>query len=265
MTLRPLAFLLCTLAVAVSTYAQGNSQDPQAVILLERSLAALSKGAPVSDVTLIGTARRQAQSDDETGTAILKELVTGQARMDLSFPSGKRSETRANSPQGPVGNWIGPDGTPHPIAEHNLLADGSWFFPPLMLYRLRTSQNVVLASSGSETHNGIDVNAFTAYEQFTGSRLPAHAMELLQHASQITIYLGTSSLLPSAVSFNGHPDNNALRDLPVEIRYSDYRTVSGVQVPFHVQKYVNNGLILDLQFDTAVLNSGLAPDSFSLQ
>jgi len=262
MALKRLGVTLCLLLIPFTVHSQQS--DPHAVSLLERSLASLSKGVPVSDVTLTGTARRIAGSDDETGTATLKELVTGQARMDLGFPSGNRSETRANSPQGPVGNWIGPDGTPHPIAEHNLLADGSRFFPALMLYRLQTSQ-IVLASSDNEAHDGNVVNGFTAYQQFTGSRLPAHAVELLQHASQIKIYLDPSTLLPSAVSFNGHPDNNARRDIPVEIRYSDYRAVAGVQVPFHIQKYVNNGLILDLQFETAVLNSGLAASALSLQ
>src|ERR1039457_4636547 len=66
--------------------------DPQAVSLLQKSLAAQVGAVQVADVTLAGTARRIAGSDDETGTATLKATGVGDSRMDLSFPSGNRSE-----------------------------------------------------------------------------------------------------------------------------------------------------------------------------
>jgi len=78
------------------------------------------------------------------------------------------------------------------------------------------------------------------------------------------IYLDASTSLPAAVSFNTHPDRDASRDIPVEITFSDYRLVNGVQIPFHVQKYFNGSLILDMQFERADLNTGLSPSSFSV-
>lgn len=54
-------------------------------------------------------------------------------------------------------------------------------------------------------------------------------------------------------------------DIPTEIHFSDYRTVNGVPIPFHVQKYVNNSLTLDLQFQTAVLNNNLPASVFAVQ
>jgi len=51
-------------------------------------------------------------------------------------------------------------------------------------------------------------------------------------------------------------------DIPVEIRFSDYRPVSGAQIPFHVEKFLNNTLLLDLQFTNAQLNSGLSASLF---
>ncbi len=69
------------------------------------------------------------------------------------------------------------------------------------------------------------------------------------HLTQVDFFLDSTTLLPAAITFNIHPDNNALLDLPVEIRFSDYRVVSpsGVvaglqtgavsspQIPFHIQ------------------------------
>lgn len=71
--------------------------------------------------------------------------------------------------------------------------------------------------------------------------------------------------LPAAITYNIHPDNNALLDIPVEIDFSDYRLVSGVQIPFHIQKCLNNSLLLDFQVQNAAINSGLSASEFTVQ
>lgn len=78
-------------------------------------------------------------------------------------------------------------------------------------------------------------------------------------------FLDPATLLPLAISFNTHPDDNALRDIPVEIRFSDYRLVNGVQVPFHIQKFLNGSLSLDVQVQNVVINSGLSANEFTTQ
>ena len=88
---------------------------------------------------------------------------------------------------------------------------------------------------------------------------------LLQHLTQTEIFLDATTYLLVAIAFNTHPDNNALLDIPVEFRFSDYRPVSGAQIPFHVQKFLNNSLLLDLQFSSATLNSGLSATIFQVQ
>ncbi|HTF25133.1 MAG TPA: hypothetical protein VK937_14645, partial [Candidatus Limnocylindria bacterium] len=103
-----ISFLLSITLAAQQT----TTSSPQA-LLLQRSAAALSGGQTLTDVTLSGIARRIAGSDDESGTAVLKALVTGESSVDFSFPSGPRSEVRANSTTGPVGSWLAPDGTSH--------------------------------------------------------------------------------------------------------------------------------------------------------
>ncbi len=68
--------------------------------------------------------------------------------------------------------------------------------------------------------------------------LGADARDLLQHLSQVEIYLDSGTLLPVALAFNIHPDNDAGLDIPLEMRFSDYRYVSGAQVAFHIQRRV---------------------------
>jgi hypothetical protein len=230
----------------------------QAPALLQSALAALAGANPVTDVTLMGTARRIAGSDDETGTAVLK-AITGATRVDLTLPSGQRTEIMNISGGQLAGTWIGTDGVSHAIADHNLLLiDPGWFFPVFPLSR-GLATGYVATYVGSETKDSLAVQHLSISQQ------PADTSDtaaLLQHLSQVDLYLDSSTFLPVALAFNIHPDNDAGLDIPVEIRFSDYRPVNGIQVPFHVQKFLNSGLILDLQFQSAILNSGLSASAF---
>jgi hypothetical protein len=230
----------------------------QAPALLQSAFAVLVGANPLTDVTLTGTARRIAGSDDESGTATLK-AVSGASRLDLSLPSGQRSEFRNASGNTPAGTWSGPDGVSHDIAFHNLLTEPAWFFPPFAVARGLTNSSYLVTYVGSETKDSLAVQHLSISQQPANS---SNAAALLPHLSQVDLYLDSSTLLPVVMSFSIHPDDNALLDIPAEIRFSDYRSVSGVQVPFHVQKLLNNGLILDLQFQSAILNSGLSASTF---
>jgi hypothetical protein len=81
----------------------------------------------------------------------------------------------------------------------------------------------------------------------------------------VDLYVDGATFLPISYVYNSHPDTDAGLDIPTEIRYSDYRTVDGILVPFHVQKLVNGSLSLDLQFQAASLNTGLSAAQISLQ
>jgi type II secretory pathway pseudopilin PulG len=245
---------------------QANAQTPasslQAATLLAQSAAALVHNVALSDVTLTGTAHRIAGSDDESGTTALKALTTGEARMDLSFPSGSRSEVVGVLNECPAGTWSGPDGVAHSVSNHNLMTDSSWFFPIFAVGRIISSGKYVLSYVGHETQNGQAVEHLTAYQSSTVP-LPA-GIPTFSHLTQMDLFLDSSTLLPAALAFNIHPDNNSGLDIPVQVLFSDYRLVNGAQIPFHVQKFINNSLTLDLQFTSAVLNSGLSTNSFTV-
>jgi len=256
---RPVISVFIALLFAISLPGQqAATTDSQTLLVSQRAYAALSGGNPIADIALSGAARRIAGSDDETGTVTLKAMATGASRMDLSLPSGQRSEVQNVSAAPLAGAWSGPDSVSHSIAQHNLLTEPAWFFPTFAIARA-LSTGYVATYVGHETWNSVAVEHITLYQQSSGGDA------LLQHLSQRDIYLDSSTLLPLALTFNIHPDNDAGFDIPVEIRFSDYRAVNGAQVPFHTQKYLNNGLILDLQFQSAVLNTGLSASTFSVQ
>ncbi len=241
---------------------QTTTSSPQALLLLQQSLAALQGNTAISDVTLSGSARRIAGPDDETGTGTVKALSGTGTRIDLSLPSGTRSELRNTSGAPPVGSWSGPDAVWHPISNHNLFTDPGWF-PAFTLSSLLSAPNVVITYVGPETHNGQSVIHVIASQQFPA--LSSDPASLMQHLTQTDIFLDPNTNLPVALAFNTHPDNNALLDLPVEIRFSDYRLVNGAQISYHVQKYLNNSLLVDFQAQSVILNSGLTAATFQVQ
>jgi hypothetical protein len=239
-----------------------SSSSAQAITLLTQSAAKLTGNVTLSDVTLVGTARRIAGSDDESGTAVLKALATGASRMDLTLPGGNRSEVISSSSAEPLGVWSGPDGVSHPIAYHNLLTAPAWFFP---VFPIATglSSGYVATYIGHETRNGQAVEHLTISQAPT-TPAPPGALSL-KHLSQLDFFLDSTTFLPAAITFNIHPDDNALLDIPVEIGFSNYTAVKGAQIPFHVEKFINNSLALDVQLDSAVLNSGLSGTAFQVQ
>lgn len=238
-----------------------STSSSQATTLLAQSAAALAGRVTLSDVTLSGTARRIAGSDDDTGTATFRALASGASRVDLTLSSGQRSEVENLTGTTPAGSWSGPDGVSHSIAFHNLLSEPAWFFPAFAIVRRLSKTSA--AYVGQETHNG------QAVQHLSVSQTPAFTdppgAPTFEHLSQMDLFLDSTTFLPAAIAFNIHPDNNELLDIPIEIRFSDYRAVSGAHVPFHIQKYLNNTLLLDFQADSVTLNSGLSATNFQVQ
>lgn len=256
-------FLLFPLPVSALAQTSITQSSPHALALLQQSLAVLTAGQSITDVTLSGTARWIAGSDNEAGAATLKAIAAGAARTDLSLPSGPRSEVVNLTGTEPAGTWSGPDGLSHAIVFHNLLTEPAWFFPAFAIGRRLVGTDYVISYVGHESHEGQGVEHISV-SQTSSLQLPADGPSF-QHLSQLDLFLDTATLLPVAIGFNTHPDNNVLLDLAVQIRFSDYRSVNGAQVPFHIQKFFNNNLLLDFQVQSVTPNSGLSASAFSVQ
>lgn len=252
-------FFLCSASGAQQAAAPTNSQG---LTLLQNAVAALAGSSSILDVTLSGSSHHIAGSTNEVGTVTYRALSTGAVRYDFSYPSETANEIHAATSAGPLGTWSGPDGISHPIAVHNL-ANRSDIFPVFTLTAFTSNTNFVVTIVGLETKNGQSVYHVSASQPFP--QMKAGPAALAQHLTQTEVYLDASTLLPVAIDFNTHPDDNSGLDIPVEILFSDYRSVSGAQVPFHVQKFLNNGLVLDLEFQNASVNSGLSASLFNIQ
>jgi hypothetical protein len=256
--------IIVSVPFLASSFAQQtpSASSAQAVKLLQQALAALNPGAPTTDVTLSGTVKYIAGSDDESGTFTVEGAANGSARLSFLLPSGADTEV-FNFANTPAGTWSGPDGVLHPIAFDNLLAEQVWFCPNLVISRRLSSAAYMASYIGHETLEGQAVEHVSVSEIAPVPNPPEGVT--FEHLTQIDFYLDSTTLLPAAITYNIHPDNNALLDVPVESRFSDYRSVSGAKIPFHIQRFLNNTLTKDLEVLNVTINSGIPSTVFSVR
>jgi hypothetical protein len=248
---------LFAVLAASSLFAQNpTSSNPQAAAYAAQSIAAMTGGTSISDLTLTGTVT---WNGSDTGTATLRALGTGESRMDLVLASGTRTEIRDAQTGAPLGQWIAPNNASGNFAFQNRWTDAVWFFPALG--SLAAGPGVVLSYIGPETRNGESVQHLRAYVYQPS--LPG-MISILQRLSTMDFYLDATTLLPMAVTFNAHPDNNATTNLLIEVDFSNYQTVGGVVIPMHIQKYQQGNLMVDVVVTGASFNTGLPLSIFTI-
>jgi hypothetical protein len=256
-----LAYLIASPMYAQLT-PQTASATPQVNTLVGQAVAALGGSVAVSDLILIGTVTRMVGGTKESGSATLKLRGTGKSLLDLSTGSDRRVEMFNDSNGGPDGEWIGTDGIPHRMSPHNCLVPAGGFVPH-GLVSLMVRSDATVTYIGAESRNGVRVDHLRAFRTFP--RQTAKMTATLQRLSTFDVYLDSTSHLPLAVTFNLHLDDDLSRDIPVEVRFADYRNVNGVLIPFRIQRRIQGGLELDVTVSIVTVNSGLSDSDFALR
>ena len=212
----------------------------------------------LSDITLQGNATYSAGSDVETGTATLRFLGRQYSAILLNLTDDTRQEIR--NPQ--KGGRAGPDGLWYSEALHNCWTDASVFLPALSLQAALSDAAMGLVYVGAETNNGVATEHLQLYHTIANGS--AGAIAAVEQLSRMDLYLDASSLLPVAVDFNTHPDNDFNASILVEIQFESYQAASGVQIPFRIQKLIQGSLVLDVAVNSASINSGTAASLFTI-
>ncbi|HKF51232.1 MAG TPA: hypothetical protein VKB26_02880, partial [Candidatus Acidoferrales bacterium] len=140
-----------------------------------------------------------------------------------------------------------------------LFNDPSWFFSLFLIQRALAGNGYAISQADAESVDGVAVEHVAIYQP---SGFAAQQATKIQGLGEVDLYLNASTLLPVRLVFNMHSDSSALVNIPVAIEYANYQVVQGVSVPYHIQKYINNGLALDLTVSSVQMNSGLSATDF---
>lgn len=241
---------LCALtlfALCVSTtFCQGTSPStPQAIELQARS-ALFATNQPTS-IVLDGTFTSAEGSLTQNGSAHLTVGSDGTSLVNLSRSAGPISESRSVSSGMPACTWTDHENVVHNASFLNCLPP-AWFFPTLTLLSANSG-----ASAASWTPSSVVSDALGDHLRFQFT-LPNSdgTPQDPQLSSPLELVLASDTHLPQYALFTLHPDNPGVyADIPVRVAYSDYRNISGAMIPFHIQRYVNGSLVLDLAITTA--------------
>ena len=243
-------FLLFTLVFNSLISAQTPAASSAAIQAQE--MAALCPQGPVTDVLLTGTASWTMGSDNQSGTITMKARSQA-SRVDLALGGGVRSEIRINDPLNPLFETSARGGKWTTRAIHNSWVDANWFFPALSSLIVGLQNGFNLGTVSDPSH---------LFSQF---QIPAQkpvVTSQIQSISTVVYDIDPSSKLPTAMHFFAHPDEDFGVNIPVDVQFSGYKPVNGVQVPFHIQRYYNGTLQLDITIFTVTINPGLTAADF---
>lgn len=258
MTFRFAVFIVATGLVASSiAYAQTQVSDSQALAYASQSIAAMTAGSSINDITMAGNVT---WNGSDTGTVTLRAMGTGESRIDLVLASGTRTEIRDASTGLPLGKWIAQDGTSGFYALQNCWADAAWFFAPLG--SLAVGPNVILSYVGQENRNSLTVQHIVSKINQSGQELSL-GIDAVQ-LSTMDFYLDASTLLPVALTYTDHPDDDANTGIPVEVDFSEYQSINGVTIPTRIQRYLQRTLVLEVAVTGVSANTGLSVTDFNV-
>jgi hypothetical protein len=254
---KPLLLAVFFCALTTLSFAQTSTD---AKPLLASAMIALNGTTTLNDVTMQGNTIRVIGPANDLGTVTLTGKP-GQGRIDWQVGRGALSLILSGkSHEDPTGFWLDRKGTSHDLALHNCWVGQTWFSPALTL-AWYLHQDFEVALLGPETREGRTVDHLQAwYAQAKGD--PEY-VDLAKQLSTIDIYLDQATKLPVSFTFSMHPEENASVNIPVEVRFSEYRPVNGVQAPFRVQRYQNGNLIYDTSVTSLLINTGVPDTRFT--
>lgn len=243
-----LSMVMLCVQPSVLVYAQSNT-------ILKQVANAFAGSQTVQQVQISGSATWHAGSLEDSGTATLLVSPDGSSQVQLVLSSsGTRTESQTGAGESAQCLWSGADGVAHQADTKNCWKPLLWFLPTLSLQAQPLPSYLVMVDGGPGT-----VGTGTAVYRHLQSHLvfadfPGKTAVDIAKQSLTDLGLDPATLLPAVLSYAVHPDNGNSASVNIEIRYSDYRQVSGVQIPFRIQRYLNGSLQLDIQASSVQIN-----------
>ncbi len=203
----------------------------------------------LSTVTLNGNAKWTLGNLKESGTAILVAQADGSTNLQLNLDTATRTESRTALGNSRACQWTDSKGS-HPLNDVDCNASLVWFAPMLLVQPLPTLlQLLVINDDGNvaRTSGNFRQISYSTPMQGTSTAIT----NLLTGGTHMSVLYDPQTLLPSSVEYLQHADSDLSITFPVRVAYSNYQTISGVPIPFQIDRYVNNTLQLSLTLNSA--------------
>jgi hypothetical protein len=232
--------------VCPSAYSQSSTPS----VFQEKVQAAVSGGKPFSVLNLTAAAEWTAGSTHESGTAQLQAKIDGSSNVQLSLGQASRTEVQTKADSSRSCQWTDGAGTTHATVGANCFIAIPWFAPGLFTQPV-SQLPVLLATTddGEVSKNGSALHQVGYLLNLQGADSTSTNQMVSQ--STVKVFYDPQTSLPDSLEYFVHPDSNDLQNIPVRVVFRNYQSVSGIMLPFHVEKYVNRTLQLALDITNA--------------
>ena len=247
--------VLAGVLLSAAASAQPPQRDPQAIVILQRSLAAMG-GAVPSDSLATGNVVLVAGSKTETGTVRIltrglhqtaEEILTAEGRRMVVYSQGQAIETE--------------DMVIKSLQMELVVTSQCPDFPLPFLAAVLNDPDSGIQYVGLESFDGSPVHHIRFWKSFSSKPRRQH----LATFSVKDVWVDAISGLPRKLSYIRRAARGAEPGIPVEVLYSAYRSVSGLLFPYRIEKSLNGTPWATVTISSVIFNSGLTDTDFPIQ
>lgn len=250
---------LSSLFVAASLNAQQTSstvqRDPTAIALVQESVAAMATTVP-SDSSATGTITVVEGSTTQSGTISIQTLGTGETSETINLSSGQRAVIYSNGDAKEINGTQ----TVNPVLEL-MVTDQCADFPLPLLLDALNNPDEAFQYVGQETLSAASVQHLKVWNTFSSKP----RMQKLASLSARDIWLDATSNLPVKIAYIRQPGEGAVPSVRMEIFFSNYTNVNGVQYPFQINKSFNGTPWQTITIQSVSFNTGLTSSQFQTE
>jgi hypothetical protein len=238
----PLLLVLVVSAVAqVPTDTSTTTSNPVAAAKIASAYLAFANGKSLYDIHLEGVVSEQGTQ----GTFVYDVTGVGRSKLQLNLGERTRTEIASGYGEQPNCSWTDAKGTSSAVATHNCLTS----VPELLPLASAQPAQIALAYKLSG-----DSRALTSVRKHAQDDKDTNAT--LESLSEASLVIDEKTQLPAKLTYSTHPDNDFSTSIPVEVTYSDYREMNGINIPGSIKKSVNGTTVLEFTVTSAQINTG---------
>jgi hypothetical protein len=235
------------------------SKDPTAISIIQNSLISMNPGQAslsYADSVATGTLTSFGTGKPVDMAVTMKSKGLLESRIETQTAKG----TNVGIFNGGQGASLRPDGSVRRVRSINVLVERVDYIPLFSFLAEWQSPNVMLQNVGTSIVNGRPVNVISMSLAFGGN---ANEQQRALAKTRILFSIDQPTGMVSKIEYQLWPENGSTAD-KLEVFLSDYRSVSGIYVPFQQADYQNGQLESQLTLNSVGFNVGLSDQEFAL-
>ena len=252
--------------IGICFFCVGPLWGQSGMSIAANALSRLTGGQLLSDITLNGNINYTAGSEDDSGTFTLQATGPDASAVVLNLSQGRLQWVHGLNNFVRQAYFVEPDGKSRNHTVKSAWADAAWFYPGLGLLSELSGHNAVFEGQliandlGQISHDGQTVIHLQLQLELNPAQAPKAAIGLVAKRTREDLYLDPASLLP--VFLNYHEPSAHGQPIRIEVHYGNYQSLHGLEIPFHIQRWVNGSLVMDMHVTQAQWNTGISNTSF---